>query len=270
MIHVVHNSGGAGSWYTGRVVAQQFLQPGDHLILLFADTKSEDPDLYRFLEETAADVLAQVPENCTGEVVDIADGRDIWQVFRDSRFLGNTRIDPCSRILKRDLIRAWLEQHLDPEETINYIGIDWTEAERFWKAQPRWLPWRLEAPLTEPPNNVDKDFMLAKLTELGIEHADLYKLGFAHNNCGGFCVKAGQGQFKLLLEKKPETYAYHEQQEQDLRVFLGKDIAVLRDRRGGTTKPMTMRTFRERIEAETIEVDETDIGGCACFTPEEF
>ena len=60
-----------------------------------------------------------------------------------------------------------------------------------------------------------------------------------------------------------------QREEQDTRVFLGKDITVLRDRRGGTTKPLTLREFRERVQADAIEVDPDDLGGCACYTPEE-
>jgi hypothetical protein len=98
----------------------------------------------------------------------------------------------------------------------------------------------------------------------------LYAAGFPHNNCGGFCVRAGQAQFRQLLQIMPSRYAYHEAQEAKLRDHLGKDVAILRDRRGGTTKPMTMQEFRERIEAEEAPASEDDgWGGCGCFTPDE-
>lgn len=241
--------------------------PGDELVLLFADTKTEDEDLYRFLEEAVADIIARLPEGCTGRLVTLADGRDVWQVFNDERFIGNTRLDPCSKLLKRELIRKWMDANLDPATTVVYLGIDWTEEHRFERAKPRWEPWQLSAPLCEPPL-VDKDEMLAILEFAGIAPPRLYAMGFPHNNCGGFCVKSGQGQFKLLLEKMPERYAYHEAQEQAFRERIGKDVAILRDRRGGTTKPMTMRQFRERVEADAIEVDPFDLGGCACMTPD--
>ena len=60
---------------------------GERLTLLFADTKTEDEDLYRFLPEAAANVL-------DAELVITAEGRDIWEVFFDRRFLGNSRVDP--------------------------------------------------------------------------------------------------------------------------------------------------------------------------------
>ncbi len=109
---IVLYSGGVGSW----AAAKRLVDQGADLLLLFTDTMTEDADTYRFLRESAANIDA--------ELVEIADGRDIWEVFHDSRFLGNTRADPCSRILKRDLARKWIDKH-HPQATVA-IGIDWT------------------------------------------------------------------------------------------------------------------------------------------------
>ncbi len=48
--HVVMFSGGAGSWAAAKRIAAR------PLTLLFADTLIEDGDLYRFLDDAAADV----------------------------------------------------------------------------------------------------------------------------------------------------------------------------------------------------------------------
>lgn len=252
--HVVMFSGGIGSWATAKRVAARY--GTESLTLLFGDTLMEDEDLYRFLEEAAA--------NVGGELVRIADGRDPWQVFHDERFLGNTRVDPCSKVLKRKLLRRWLEDNRDPGDTAVYIGIDWTEDHRLEAARERWAPWTCLAPLCEPPLRVKSEFM-AELEAEGIRPPRLYEMGFPHNNCGGFCVKAGQAHFKLLLEKMPDRYAMHEQKEESLAAYLGKKVAILRDRRGGQTRPMLLREFRERIQRGD-EVDSYEWGGCGCVT----
>lgn len=259
MKHIVMFSGGAGSYAAAkRVVAEV---GAASTLLVFADTKMEDEDLYRFLRETS--------EHLGAELVTLTEGRTPWEVFFDVRFLGNTRIDPCSRVLKRELIRSWLEENYpDPSEVVMHLGIDWTEEHRYLKAIPHHAPYTVRAPMCEEPL-IEKDQMVADLAADGIEPPRLYALGFPHNNCGGFCIKAGQAHFKLLLDTMPERYAYHEQQEQDFRTHVGKDVAVLRDRRGGTTKPLTLRTFRERLEADTTDLDSTEWGGCGCFSPEE-
>jgi 3'-phosphoadenosine 5'-phosphosulfate sulfotransferase (PAPS reductase)/FAD synthetase len=251
--HIVMFSGGTGSWGAARRVADQ--HGTDDLILLFADTRMEDPDLYRFVDEAAADV--------GGELVNIADGRDPWEVFFDVRFLGNTRIDPCSKLLKRELMRDWLKERFDPSEVTCYIGIDWTEQHRYDGAKARWAPWPIQAPLCEAPY-LEKADLHAELERRGIKVPDLYGHGFAHNNCGGFCIKSGQAQFERLLRVFPDRYAYHERREQELREFLGKDVAILRDRRGGTTKPLTLAAFRERLGVEPGAFDASEWGGCGC------
>lgn len=250
MKHVVMFSGGAGSWAAAKRVAEQ-RGTGD-LTLLFADTLMEDEDLYRFLDEAAA--------NVGGQLVKVAEGRDPWQVFFDRRFLGNTRVDPCSEELKRNFLRRWLEEHCAPQDTVVYLGFDWTEPHRMARAARHWVPWRMEAPLMHPPHRLKEDL----LAEAGIEPPLLYRLGFPHNNCGGFCIKAGHTHFKHLLRVMPDRYAYHERREQELRDYLGKDVATLRDRAGGVTKPLTLRDLRLRVEAEQA-VDADDWGGCGCF-----
>jgi len=228
---------------------------------LFADTNTEDDDLHRFNEEAAA-MLG-------GRIVRVADPqeRDIWDVFEDDRFLGNTRLANCSKYLKQIPSRKWVAENTTPESATLYIGIDWTETHRIPANRAGWAPWAVEYPLTEPPY-IDKEDLIAEAEALGLKPSRMYELGFAHANCGGTCVRAGQGQWARVLEVFPERYAYAEMREERLRQKLGKDVAVLRDRRGGVTKPMTLRVLRERIEAKEA-VDAADIGGCGCFTSED-
>lgn len=64
---------------------------------------------------TQAGVIHGNDHHVGGEFIRLADGRDIWQVFRDVKFLGNTRIDPCSRVLKRELMRKWVDEQPSQE-----------------------------------------------------------------------------------------------------------------------------------------------------------
>jgi hypothetical protein len=250
--HVVMFSGGTGSYCAAKRVVEQ--HGGENVTLLFADTGIEDEDLYRFLPESAQRLGAHL------EV--IAEGRTPWQLFRDKRFIGNARVDLCSRVLKRELLDTWVETRYGPHEVTCYIGVDWSEIHRFERLAPRKLPYIYKAPLCDPPY-MTKDAMLAEMRADGIEPPRLYAWGFPHNNCGGFCVKAGHASFRLLLEKLPERYATHEAEEQRLREYLGKPVAILKDRRGGRTQPLTLREFRERVQ-DGEETDQYDFGGCGC------
>jgi len=258
MKHIVMFSGGAGSWAAAKRVAER--HDTKDLLLLFADTLMEDEDLYRFLDEAAADV--------GGELVRISEGRDPWQVFHDRKYLGNTRADPCSYVLKRKFIRDWLEERYPPDACQIYLGIDIEEEHRYHRAKRYWEPYSVYAPLIEHPA-VFKADVKRMMEDAGIEEPRLYKLGFPHNNCGGFCIKAGISQFAHLLKTLPDRYAYHERKEQELRDYLGKDVAILRDRRGGTVTPLTMRALRKRVEGEPEQIPLFEWGGCGCFSGEE-
>ncbi len=246
-------SGGITSWATARWTVERY--GAADTTLLFADTRIEDVDLYRFNDD-AARMLGV-------ELVTVADGRNPFEVFRDERYLGNTRKAPCSKLLKQRVCRRWMSDNTDPADTTIYVGIDWTETHRLPAVESGWSPWSVRAPLTEPPYT-DKSALIDEAQRLGLTPPRLYGMGFAHNNCGGICVRAGQGQWARLLETMPERYGWAEAQETALRSHLGKDVAILRDRRGGTVKPLTLRAFRERVQND--EVDRADLGGCGCFT----
>lgn len=258
MKHVVMYSGGLGSWAAAKRVADKY--GTEDLILLFTDTCIEDEDLYRFLVEGA--------EQIGGELVILSDGRTPWEVFHDERFLGNSLSDPCSKLLKRVPSRRWVKKNCNPDDTTLYIGIDWSEDHRYVKAAKNWLPWKLEAPLCEPPY-ITKEDIIRQLSDAGIAIPRLYNLGFYHNNCGGFCVKAGQAHFKLLLETMPERYHYHEEKEQELRRYLERDdISILRVQKNRKRYNISLREFRCMIE-NGGKVDLDDWGGCGCFNDVE-
>lgn len=255
MKHIVMFSGGAGSWATARRVAQQ--HGTDDLFLLFADTLIEDGDLYRFLEDAAA--------NVGGTLVKVADGRDPWQIFFAERFLGNSRIDPCSKLLKRKLLRRYIDARFNPDTTTIYLGIDWTEQHRINRAADYWGKWAVKAPMCEPPY-LDKRDMIDLLRAEGIEPPRLYALGFPHNNCGGFCIKAGQAHFRLLLKTMPERFAYHEAKEQEFRTFIGRDVSILKETVDGELRRLTLSELRRRVEDNDNNVDLFEWGGCGCFS----
>lgn len=210
-----------------------------------------------------------------GQLVVVNEGRDIWDVFFDEHMIGNSRVAPCSKQLKQEPCRRWVEAHFDPEDVTIHVGIDWTETHRIAGNQQGWAPYTVEAPLAEPPY-IDKPDVLDWLRSEGIEPPRLYGMGFEHANCGGFCVRMGHAQADHLLKIMPNRYAYHERREQEFRDHFGWDVSVLRDRteaakasNEGKAAPLTLREFRERSEAQPQLFGETfpdDTQGCAtCF-----
>lgn len=258
-LHVVMFSGGIGSWQTAVRVADE--HGTDGLVLLFADTKVEDADTYRFLRESAAQV--------GGTLVEVADGRTPFEVFHDDHFLGNARLANCSKYLKQRPCRDWLEANCDPSDTVLYVGIDWTEVHRLPAIEKGWEPYTVRSPLAEPPY-IAKQQMIDNARRVGLEPPAAYADGFPHANCmAQGCVRGGQAYWHNILRRKRDVFLATEDAEQGIRqTEWGSDAAMLRDRTGGTSTPLTLREFRSRLERQPELFDAMEWGGCGCFTDE--
>jgi len=271
--HVVMFSGGIGSWAAAKMVAAK--HGTEDLYLVFTDVKGnaesvhigEDEDTYRFLEDAV--------KNIGGTYIYINEGRDIWEVFKDKKFLGNSRLAHCSFDLKQKPARKWLNENCDPEDTTVYVGIDWTETHRLPAIVKNYLPYKAVAPLAEPYYHretrmyFDKPELIEWAKSEGLTPPRLYSLGFSHNNCGGGCVRAGQAQFKKLLEIMPERFAMWEAKEQEIIKHIGKDVSILMDMKDGVRRSLPLVELRRRVEDQPQLVDDDDLGGCGCFFEED-
>ena len=265
MKHIVSISGGVGSYFTLKRVLEKANK--DDVIPVFMDTLAEDGDLYRFLDDIEKKLDIKIIRLCNGNT-------PLGLAF-DKKFLWNSRIASCSIELKSKPFRAWLNENYKADECILYLGIDWTETHRCEAIRRNYEPYRVEFPMCEKPW-IDKDEMIENLKVEGIEIPRLYKLGFAHNNCKGCCVKAGIGQYRNLLLKDRITYLEFENKEEEFRNKYNKDVSILK-RKG---KVFTLRELRRIIENEGQQLslfdiepltqeECNDIGGCSCFIGDE-
>ena len=256
MKHVVMYSGGAGSFLAAFRVVSRYGQKDT--TLLTADTRSEADDWYDFLRESA--------EFLRLEPIIVKHGMDIWQLARKNRAIPNTRMPFCSRILKRELLDLWLDDHCTPNQTMIYLGLDWTEDHRLVAAQNRLNPWHVRTPLVWDPM-MDKPDIVKWVSDIGLTLPEAYVRGMPHNNCLKYgCVKGGVRYWKQLLREFPESFARSEEAEQGIRDLTGKDVSILRDRTGGTTKPFPLSELRRRTEKQPSLFDESlDWGACACY-----
>lgn len=305
----------------------------------FADTRTEDEDLYRFNKDV---------ERLVGKELRVFDQEmDIWDVFRQQRFLGNSRIDPCSKFLKRVPLRKALEReypnwrcntcagpwpkdgstvelvHLggeveqvklcdtclanDAEYRMNLseyrtlqhqpnrdetklrvlarefdgriercstdgrfvrvvLGMDIIQdCDRLFRAEMYWKPFRVWFPLAEAPF-VNKIDIIEALQTHNVSAPRLYAEGFEHNNCGGFCVKAGMGQMAHLYKRIPERYLYHEKKEQEFQEFIGEEVTILSQTTKGVRRNLSLKELRLRIEAGE-DFSFSKGMACACLNP---
>jgi len=251
-MHHISFSGGLGSAISALVAHEQ----GIEFTLLFADTLIEDDDLYRFIEDVSDRV--GVP------ITYLRDGRTPWEVFRDVRYHGNSRTAHCSQILKTQQVESWLDDNAAPDDPL-VLGMDMSELDRIERAQARWAPRPVVSLLNE--YSVWRSSYPEWLRRYDLRKPRLYDLGFPHNNCGGFCVRAGLGQHRKLLATFPDRYAHHEAQQAALIAEVPTARPHLKQTVDGETRYLTMRDLREQVEAEPTQATLFDEGpaGCGCF-----
>jgi hypothetical protein len=213
--HIIFFSGGKSSFSVADYVKTNF--PDDNIVLYFTDTLWEDEDLYRFIYE-ASDKL---------ELPLLIHSRGITppQLMVLQRFMANSRVGTCSKELKIKVAANYLKKGIVPEiekwynkhflksddfvkDATLYFGISFEEMHREGPIKANWKPFKVVTPLID--NIIDNDEVLKKYN---IRQPRLYEMQFAHNNCKGRCIKAGQGHFKNLLMKDEKTFIELMEQE---------------------------------------------------------
>jgi hypothetical protein len=264
---LVNFSGGACSYFAAEREIAEY--GAENVVLLFADVLIEHPDLYDFNRRAEDKLGVKITRLCVGLTP--------WQLFRKEGLIANARFPICSIRLKREPLNDWMESHynlnhdqgdfiMEPGTVV--LGFDWTELHRVSEFQLEHPTWALSAPMCDAPL-WDKCRMLAECEKRGFKKQTLYELGFPHNNCGGTCVRAGISHFVHLLKVLPATFTEWEREELETqedfkqRGISNWNFTILKDRRGGETKPLTLRELRLRVQSGE-KFPEYDWGGCGC------
>lgn len=237
----------------------EFTFKKENVMAVFCDTLAEDGDLYRFLED--------IENKFDIKIIRLCYGKTPMELAFEENFLYNSRVANCSKKLKSRIFNNWLKENFKEDECILYLGIDFTEIHRCEAIIRNYKPYKVEFPMCQQPY-LYKHEMIEMLKEDGIDIPRIYKLGFQHNNCKGFCFKAGIGHYKNLYEKDRILYFECENKEQRIREKLGKDVSILK-RKG---KPFTLKQLRETLENQPGQLslfECQDIGGCGCFVEGE-
>lgn len=206
--------------------------------LVMCKLPNEDPDVWR--------LVASVEKTFGVTVNMIGLGLTPWDVFFRERFLGNSRVDPCSRILKREYLATFMKSTYDPADTVLHVGVTHDEVDRMLAITKNWTKqgWKVDAPLSEDLT-VTRSWLMDKCRVVYGFVPRLYQMGMSHNNCGGACIKAGHAQWARLLWYLPDVYDWWEQNEEKFRREIG-EFTILSE--GRAKKPLTLKKFRLRMQ----------------------
>lgn len=223
MNRIVFFSGGLSSFAVAHHLKANF--PSDNILLYFTDTKWEDEDLYRFIDE--------VSDKLELPMLKHSSGINPVQLMIKQHIIFNSRMGNCSTILKMRVADQYLKKGIVPpieewrnkqylkdenfiENATLYFGISFDEYHRTKAIKENWKPFEVEFPLCKIFYDFDE-----LLKKYSIEKPQMYLKGFTHNNCKGRCVKAGKGHYKLLYNEDRDTFNEINAIEHQLSLYVG-------------------------------------------------
>ncbi len=258
IIHIVNVSGGAASAVCLFRVIERYGR--DNVRAVFADTRWEHPDCYRFLDGV---------EKASGVPLDrLSDGRNIWEVFLDEQMLtvgsGGCK---ASWELKRKPLAEYTARI--EGDVVVYVGFGPDEDDRQERLKKAMPDRKFDFPLTWQPM-LSRCDVIDDLRERGIDPPSMYADGYPHANCGGACILAGIKQWAGVLNDNPELYRTSEEKEQAFLAILHKrgraPHTILRDRRNGMASNYSLRRLRRDIESgERLPDDSWRVRPCSCM-----
>ena len=233
------NIGSISSGLSSAVACDRLLQAHPDAQLVFMDTLFEDEDNYRFLTDCET--------KWDAKIVRLVEGRNPYEVSRAERVIPNSRVAPCTHRLKLEPFRDWLTRL--PEATV-YIGYDFTEMHRMDATTRAYeaLGYEVDYPLLWKPYEFRPYEQVVR--EWGIEPPRMYRMGYTHANCGGRCVKQGQGDWMRTLINFPDRFAECEEWEREMRKLSDNhaNYAICKRMRGDEIIPLTLQQMREEYE----------------------
>ena len=270
MRYIVSLSGGLGSAVTAEKTIERYGR--SKVDLWFADTNWEDDDLHRFMGDCM--------KRWGGKLHTFKDGRTPLEVASDAKIIPNPMIAPCSYVLKVQPFEAFLWKN--PRPVTVMLGLGWHEPHRIKSRRnytrrmgkpkvpsgyPRRIPGVYEDfPLMWQPLDLRPAEQI--VSSWGIRIPDLYLEGAPHNNCGRRCVKQGMKEWLYLLKTRPDSFAEVRDWEEEQRAKGGAraNRAILRDRKGGVSKPLTLAELQRQNPDGLIQPNMPidDQFSCAC------
>jgi 3'-phosphoadenosine 5'-phosphosulfate sulfotransferase (PAPS reductase)/FAD synthetase len=191
MKHVVQFSGGKGSTVVAKMVIDQYGH--DDVILMHHDTKAEDHDTYRFIQD--------VSKHLKHPVTDVSDGRSLWELVEKYGF--PSQFMPfCTEKLKQIPAKKFLKSL--KEDFILYNGFSFDEYKRVIKAQLRAEEEgnKVVSPLFE--HKTFSNQLQKIILSWGICLPNAYRY-LSHNNCIP-CYKGGESHWYKVWRYYPEEF----------------------------------------------------------------
>jgi len=216
-------SGGIASAITCWLCIQWFGL--ENVRIVFIDTRNEDPDTYRFLDDCQVWYGKEIETIASKEFQTI---QDVWYRYKS---LNTATGAICSTHLKRIVREAFQREN---PYSVQAFGFDTTEVNRA-------IAMKLNNPETNPifPLIIEmasksklKRYMPTGLFKIEIPRT--YKLGYHNNNCFKTgCVQGGIGYWQKIGREERVKFDTMAMVEHELTDLKGEPVTMLKDQSKG-------------------------------------
>ena len=244
---VVGFSGGVTSAWCAGWALRNF--PRDEVVLLFHDTKEEDPDTYRFLHEMADALKMPITER--------SDGRSVTEVAQDHNALPNDKMAFCSQELKQEQANKFIVelQQQGATEIIRVMGFSSKEPDRMqrhtalcWGQTSLFCNVQVRFPLFEESVTKQQAWDWCNCT-MGVVPPEMYSWS-DHANCPG-CFRGGRAYWLSVKENRPLIFAQRKALEKETGFTIINGISL---------EQLEMTGLKRKVNRK----ESISIGPCEC------
>lgn len=233
-------SGGVASAVTCKICLDLFGK--SKVRIIFIDTMNEDEDTYRFMADCERWYGAKIQTIRTKKYSCI---QDVW---RKHLSLNVATGAICSTELKRRVREKWESRN---SFSFQAFGFDLGETKRAIAMASNNPSARPIFPLLLYGYKKDDCFKI--IADAEIEVPRMYRMGYHNNNCFKTgCVQGGIGYWQKMGAEQPAKFDVMAEMEHKLTDLKGKPITMLKDRRGGETKPLFLKAHPDYPEIKDI------------------
>lgn len=240
------------SWFScgiaSAVATKLALASGREVTIYNCEIREEHPDNARFLrdcEEWFGQKIIKVGNDEYGRSTD--------QVFRRTRFLVGPRGARCTAELKKSL--RWKHGRPDDVVVMGYTVGEEHRVQRLIAGEPLLQMWPI---LIE--RGLTKTDCRALVERAGIEVPEMYRLGYANNNCIG-CVKGQAGYWNKIRRDFPERFAEMSRIERE----VGRQICKREWVDPGTGERKLRRVFLDELPPDLGRYTGAEEAQCGFF-----
>lgn len=191
--------------------------------IVFIDTKNEDPDTYRFLEDCEKWYGKKIERiSAIGEGSRYSSIQDVWRRFNSLNVASGAI---CSAELKREVRLRFQRENNYSFQT---HGFDITEGKRCVGMSLNYADSFPIYPLCLMGKR--KSDCIKIVIDAGITPPAAYQSGFHNNNClKTGCVQGGIGYWQKMQRERPEVFDAMAAEEHLLTDRKGKPVTMLKD-----------------------------------------